>query len=349
MITNHSIFSNRPAIESKFIPNNFNLDNLRTSGWYAPLKDVINGPEKFKLYHLFVIAPNPDLYITQLAFGTTYKIITPSAIDGDEQIVDDEIIRDRNNNIIYTAQRVAADINEDNVPDTDLGDFFINVGNNTYETVRFVTNDKIEDGVHPLDSDENEDDNIVEDEDVIKITNRSAIFSRSFFEGTWTQWTIWTGGYIEGTESSGESSSTETYIDTDKIYSYIDGRIHFDSKLEGVYAYGMKVEITGTYNEAPYTPDSNVYGVSASGIEYDSVNDFPDVGNPQILYIVKSENRLYRYSETDGLYYCVGSDYNEIMDIISAGVPKTNNDDATDINNDDDNTTPDNGYVYDGN
>ena len=329
MITDRSIFSNRPNVESKFIPNKFNLDNLRTSGWYAPLGDVINGPEKFKLYHIFVVAPNPDLYITQLAFGTTYKIITPSAIEGDEAIVEDEIIKDRNNNIVYTAQRTAADINGDNVPDTDLGDISIQVGNDTYETIRFVTNDVIEDGVHPLEEDEN--DNIIEDEDVIQITNRSAIFSRSFFEGTWSQWTIWTGGYQEGTVPI-DTSTSYPEISSDKIYNYIDNKISFDSKVDSVYLYGMKVEVTGTYNYAPYNIDSNVYEVNSSGIEYDSTDDFPPVGDPQKLYIVKSENRLYRWDELSQEFYCVGSNYDEITHILSGGLPiEDNNDDATDI------------------
>ena len=324
MTMNRSNFTNRPTVESKFIPNNYDLNNLRTSGWYAPIGDLVNGPEKFKLYHLFVIAPNPDVYITQLAFGTTYKIVTPSAEEGDDPIVDDEIIRDRNNNIVYTARRVAADINNDGTPDTDQGDLYVSAGGESYETMRFVTNDNIPLDVHPLSMSEDtevqalddEDDNIVEDVDSIVITNRSAIFSRSYFNGTWSYWTIWTGGLNADTSTSTESGGTSN-IDVDRIYSYIDGRINFESFVSDISAYGMKVEIIGTYNEAPYDPDADVYGVAASGIEYEGFGDFPSTGDPQKLYIAKSENKLYRYDEQSGDYFVVGSDYNEIFKILS--------------------------------
>ena len=380
MITNRSEFSNRPPVISKFLPDNFDLNLLKTSGWYAPLNNLINGPDKFKLYHLFVIAPNPDLYVTQIAFGTTYKVVTPATEEGDEPIVENEIIRDRNGNIVYTDRRVAADLNNDNIPDTDQGDIYVSAGGNNYDTMRFVTNDQIDESVHPssifsintsgndLSVDVNNDnipdftadniifnvessnyhsedvlvkarsdgnsevnDDIVEDPDTIVVTNRSAIFSRSFYAGTWTTWTIWTGGYAEGTASASTggggttTSSDGSYIDTDLIYSYVDKRISFNSYVSGIASYGMQVEITGTYNSAPYDPHVNVYSVNALEIEYDTADEFPEIGDPKKLYVAKSENRLYRFDEGTGSYYCCGSDYNEITDLVSGNSIVDNN------------------------
>lgn len=311
MKTSRSEFTNRPAIESKFLPDSFDLNTLKTSGWYSPLGGLTSGPENFQLYHLFVIAPNPDLYITQLAFGTTYTIITPSSIEGDEPIVENEIIRDRNGNIVYTNNRVSADYTGDGISDIDLGDFYILAENGEmYDTTRMVTNDVISDEVHPL---EEPSDDIVEDVPIVNITNRSAIFTRSYFQGTWTTWVIWNGG------TTG-SPSGDSNINTERIYSYIDGRIRFESFVPGTSSYGVKYEITGTYNTAPYDPDADVYEVNASGIEYEAFDDFPPVGDPQKLYIVKSENRLYRFDEVTGNYFCCGSDYNEITHIF-AGTP----------------------------
>lgn len=308
-------FTNRSAVESKFLPNNFDLNTLKTSGWYSPLGSISNGPDNFQLYHLFVIAPNPDLYTTQLAFGTTYQIITPSMIEGDNPIVDDEIIRDRNGNIVYTHKRFAADITNDNIPDTNAGEWYVMANNGEkYESARIITNDDIPEGVHPLEDSERE---IIEDPVTINILNRSAIFSRSYFKGTWTEWTTWSGS----SSSSSDESTSSGSINTEKIYSYIDSRLHFESYAAGISAYGMKCEITGTYNEAPYDPDADIYAVAAQGIEYDTIDQFPIVGDPQKLYIVKSENRIYRYDEQDG-YHCVGSDYNEITHIIGNYKPE---------------------------
>ena len=82
MLTSHTSFTNRLPFDTSFLPKNYNLNLLRTSGWYAPSADLLNGPDNCLLYHLFVVAPNPDIYITQFAFGVSYKIIVPSVTDG---------------------------------------------------------------------------------------------------------------------------------------------------------------------------------------------------------------------------------------------------------------------------
>ena len=79
----------------------------------------------------------------------------------------------------------------------------------------------------------------------------------------------------------------------------------------------MQVEITGTYNNAPYSDDANVWEVEPYGIEYDGLGDFPDEGDPSKLYVAKLENKIYRYDIDSGEYQCVGSDYNEIIAIVA--------------------------------
>lgn len=51
---------------------------------------------------------------------------------------------------------------------------------------------------------------------------------------------------------------------------------------------------------------------------YDSIYNFPNVGNSNYIYIDKSANKTYRWDDNEIKYYCIGSDYNEI-DMIDGG------------------------------
>lgn len=54
-------------------------------------------------------------------------------------------------------------------------------------------------------------------------------------------------------------------------------------------------------------------------MEFDTHFDFPVVGQTHTLYIAKKENVLYRWDDTELLYFaCVGTDYNEI-ELINGG------------------------------
>lgn len=57
---------------------------------------------------------------------------------------------------------------------------------------------------------------------------------------------------------------------------------------------------------------------AASIFPSESHLSFPNVGNKYVLYIAISENRAYRWDDTELKYYCVGSDYEEIK-IINGG------------------------------
>lgn len=57
-----------------------------------------------------------------------------------------------------------------------------------------------------------------------------------------------------------------------------------------------------------------------SVVTVEQVTDLPSVGRDDIVYIVKSENAIYRWTNNYGSspYICVGRDYNEI-DYIDCG------------------------------
>lgn len=50
-----------------------------------------------------------------------------------------------------------------------------------------------------------------------------------------------------------------------------------------------------------------------------TISDFPNVGNEACVYVCKSENRAYRWDDTDVKYYCIGSDWRDIQMITGGG------------------------------
>lgn len=51
------------------------------------------------------------------------------------------------------------------------------------------------------------------------------------------------------------------------------------------------------------------------GKVYETIYEFPNRGNPKVLYIARSENAIYRWDEKLGKYFCIGRDYTEINNI----------------------------------
>ena len=92
-------FSNLPKYTSKTLYNGFNLNNLKTSGWFAPDGILLNCPNNFQPYHISVIAPNPSKYVTQNIYGATYDILVgdmdPLIISGNALIDYDILNNDR--------------------------------------------------------------------------------------------------------------------------------------------------------------------------------------------------------------------------------------------------------------
>ena len=53
-------------------------------------------------------------------------------------------------------------------------------------------------------------------------------------------------------------------------------------------------------------------------LRYQSIHEFPIIGDESKLYISTSTNSLYRWDDTSIKYYCIGSDYNNI-EVINGG------------------------------
>ena len=51
---------------------------------------------------------------------------------------------------------------------------------------------------------------------------------------------------------------------------------------------------------------------------YSGISEFPSIGNTGEIYIDISANKIYRWDDEKLLYFCIGSDYNEI-EIINGG------------------------------
>ena len=58
--------------------------------------------------------------------------------------------------------------------------------------------------------------------------------------------------------------------------------------------------------------------LKVSSESYDSIYNFPNIGNKDVFYVDVSENRIYRWDETDVKYFCVGADWKNIS-IIEGG------------------------------
>lgn len=52
--------------------------------------------------------------------------------------------------------------------------------------------------------------------------------------------------------------------------------------------------------------------------QYDSLAEFPTVGDEKYIYIDRSTNKSYRWDDTNVKFYCVGTDY-ENIEVINGG------------------------------
>ena len=50
--------------------------------------------------------------------------------------------------------------------------------------------------------------------------------------------------------------------------------------------------------------------------QYEGIINFPNIGDPECLYIDTLANKTYRWDDVNLKYYCIGSDYNDIELII---------------------------------
>ena len=52
--------------------------------------------------------------------------------------------------------------------------------------------------------------------------------------------------------------------------------------------------------------------------QYDSLSEFPTLGDVFTVYVDKEKNKIYRWNNEDNYYYCIGSDYEQIK-IVNGG------------------------------
>ncbi len=52
--------------------------------------------------------------------------------------------------------------------------------------------------------------------------------------------------------------------------------------------------------------------------QYDSLSEFPTIGDVFTVYVDKEKNKIYRWNSEDNYYYCIGSDYEQIK-VVNGG------------------------------
>lgn len=61
--------------------------------------------------------------------------------------------------------------------------------------------------------------------------------------------------------------------------------------------------------------------VSEVVLQYQSIYNFPNIGDEHKIYIDISKNQAYRWDDDSIKYFCIGSDYNDI-EVIDGGSSK---------------------------
>ena len=78
---------------------------------------------------------------------------------------------------------------------------------------------------------------------------------------------------------------------------------------------GVELLITKILQRADDYTDVKTSNIVA---QYQSIYNFPSIGDKHKIYIDKSTNRTYRWDDENLKYYCIGSDINNI-EIINGG------------------------------
>ena len=75
--------------------------------------------------------------------------------------------------------------------------------------------------------------------------------------------------------------------------------------------------ISGVINNNSYVEGNvekaeNIY---VKELYFENRYNFPNIGNPNMIYISTDENASYIFDTTQNVYHCIGRDYNEISAI----------------------------------
>lgn len=65
--------------------------------------------------------------------------------------------------------------------------------------------------------------------------------------------------------------------------------------------------------------DTGIIARGGSQVTFYNRFEFPNIGQPNILYIAKDEHKCYIFDEENLVYQCVGSDYSEVK-VIQCGL-----------------------------
>ncbi len=113
--------------------------------------------------------------------------------------------------------------------------------------------------------------------------------------------------------------------DTGNMYRDLDGhRIILGASVEKVASLPLAPLVSRIYLLLPeqslwYYESKWIRIASAPvSVTVQTYADLPSVGSETLFYIVKADNRMYRWDADDLAYYCIGSDYNDIK-IINGG------------------------------
>ena len=96
-------------------------------------------------------------------------------------------------------------------------------------------------------------------------------------------------------------------------YANLENFSYFLEKSKEIFSDKNHKHTTSDISELDSILDNKIEKNAYSGI-----SEFPSVGKAGELYIDISVNKIYRWDDEKLLYFCIGSDYNEI-EIIDGG------------------------------
>ncbi len=108
----------------------------------------------------------------------------------------------------------------------------------------------------------------------------------------------------------GEEDETYTLVWQSTIF-----HINFDKSID-VVSYAEKYEMDVITDMLERIKKLEETSLKQPVVEYESVDDFPNIGLSEVIYVDKSENTLYRFDETNNVYYVVGEPNDAIKKII---------------------------------
>ena len=132
--------------------------------------------------------------------------------------------------------------------------------------------------------------------------------------------------------ASSEEKVMYEWVVTDSISQYknVDLQISFESGIVKFSTKIFSISFDASIN-ADELIEKNYPGVlqdieerlkeveKKSHIEqYDSLSEFPTLGDVFTVYVDKEKNKIYRWNNEDNYYYCIGSDYEQIK-IVNGG------------------------------